>query len=100
MHAKDPQFPKLAPGDRLGNQTKSNVRGILSLTYRGGIPQHSLPEDSPHRSSRDSGGEPAKQGPLQPGKDFRQYEFKDRSAPASRHHAGPSRDYDDYQIYN
>lgn len=44
----------------------------MTLNSRGGVLQRELPEDSPHRGNRWSGAEPAKQGPLQPGKDFKE----------------------------
>lgn len=106
MYSKDSQFPKLAPGDRLGNQTMSNIAGTKTPTYKGGVPEYELPKDSPYREHDSSAMFPAKQGPLQPGKSFKNttYVPKDvsvnKSAKEEARHMYPSKDYEQYQIYN
>jgi len=93
---KNPQFPKLAPGDKPSDALKSNIRG--KITESTGIMQYTLPKDSPYREHEYSGGFFAKQGPLQPGKDFRNRSYV--MGNTGYQPAEPSRDYLDYQLYN
>lgn len=95
MDPKNPQFPKLAPGDRPSGVHNSNIRG--KITTSTGVNQYNLPKDSPYVEHEYSGGFFAKQGPLQPGKDFKNRSYK---GAGDYHEPGPSRDYLDYQLYN
>lgn len=96
MHPKDSQFPRLAPGDKPADVQKSNIRG--KITTSTGIMQYNLPKDSPHVEHDYSGGFLAKQGPLQPGKDFKNRSYV--MGNTGDQPAEPSRDYLDYQLYN
>lgn len=98
MDPKNPQFPRLAPGDKPASSYKSNIAG--KIIERTGVPEYSLPKDSPYRGNDATEGEFAKQGPLQPGKTFNRPETNVGSSGEGGRHGEPTRDYLDYQLYN